>query len=315
MKYAPPTLVVHGGAGTIRRSRMKPEKEIQYRQGLKDAMAIGRQILLEGGTALEAAERAVRSLEDNPLYNAGKGAVYAGDGKHYLDASIMQGHDLKAGSIAGVRGIRNPISLARRVMEASPYVMMVGSGAEEFARRQGIEFADPEYFHDQLRYEQWLSVKDTQITQLDHADKGEKNWSTVGAVALDRLGNVAAATSTGGMTNKRFGRIGDSPIIGAGTYASNRTCAVCCTGHGEPFMRAVAAYDLSCLMEYRQLSLQEAAHHLVQEKLVALEGEGGLIALDAQGHYVMEFNCEGMYRGAWQEGKEMKIGIYRDEEA
>ncbi len=313
MKHRPLAIVVHGGAGTILRSRMIPEQEVLYRAGLRLAMELGKAILEAGGSALDAAEQAVRSLEDNPLYNAGKGAVYAGDGLHHLDASIMVGDTQQAGSVAGVKGVRNPISLARKVMEASPYVMMIASGAEDFARLQGLEMVPPEYFHDQLRYEQWLLVRDTDITQLDHADKGEKNWSTVGAVALDRQGNLVAATSTGGMTNKRFGRVGDTPIIGSGSYDDNETCAVCCTGHGEPFMRAVVAHDLHCLMAYRGLSLPAAAHHLVQEKLVAKEGEGGLIALDARGNYVMEFNCEGMYRGVWREGDEIRTAIYKDE--
>ncbi|MEL6846034.1 MAG: isoaspartyl peptidase/L-asparaginase [Bacteroidota bacterium] len=292
---------------------MNPEKEIQYRNGLSEALRIGRNILEQGGEALDAAEATVRALEDNPLYNAGKGAVYAGDGKHHLDASIMRGDNREAGSVAGVKGVKNPISLARAVMEQSRYVMMIGEGAEAFAKEQGHEMVPPAYFHDELRYQQWQQIKDTQLTQLDHADKGEKNWSTVGAVALDQKGNIASATSTGGMTNKRYGRIGDTPIIGSGCYANNQTCGVCCTGHGEPFMRSVVAYDLSCLIEYKGLSLAEAAQHLVQEKLVAFGGEGGLIALDADGNYVLEFNCEGMYRAAWVSGQEEYVGIYKDE--
>lgn len=313
MKYPPIAIVVHGGAGTILRSRMNPAKEIQYRTGLKQAIEVGKQILADGGTALDAAEQAVRTLEDNPLFNAGKGAVYAGDGLHHLDASIMQGATLEAGAVAGVKGVRNPISLARRVMEGSRYVMMIGAGAEQFAEKEGVERVPPSYFHDELRYKQWLQVKDTDLTQLDHADKGERNWSTVGAVALDQAGNLVAATSTGGMTNKQFGRVGDSPIIGSGTYANNATCGVCCTGHGEPFIRAVVAHDLSCLMAYKGMSLAEAAHHIVQEKLVALQGEGGLIALDAKGNYVLEFNCQGMYRAVWRAGEEIWTGIYDDE--
>ncbi|MEM6345190.1 MAG: isoaspartyl peptidase/L-asparaginase [Bacteroidota bacterium] len=306
-------LVLHGGAGTILRSKMDPQKEIKYRAGLQAALQVGRALLEKGSSALDAAEATVKALEDNPLYNAGKGAVYAGDGKHYLDASIMRGDNREAGSVAGITGVKNPISLARSVMENSRYVMMVGIGAEAFAKQQGLEMVPPAYFHDELRYKQWLEIKDTTLTQLDHAHKGEKNWSTVGAVALDQNGNIASATSTGGMTNKQFGRVGDTPIIGSGCYANNLTCGVCCTGHGEPFMRSVVAYDLSCLMEYKGMSLAEAARHLVQEKLLAIEGEGGLIALDAEGNYVLEFNCEGMYRAAWVSGQEEYVGIYKDE--
>ncbi|MFK7923020.1 MAG: isoaspartyl peptidase/L-asparaginase family protein [Bacteroidia bacterium] len=306
-------IILHGGAGTILRSKMDPKKEIQYRAGLQQALQIGRKLLEDGSPALDAAEATVNALENNPLYNAGKGAVYAGDGKHYLDASIMRGDNREAGSVAGITGVKNPISLARAVMERSRYVMMIGSGAEDFAKQQNLEMVSPEYFHDELRYQQWLEIKDTSITQLDHAHKGEKNWSTVGAVALDQTGNIASATSTGGMTNKQFGRVGDTPIIGSGCYANNLTCGVCCTGHGEPFMRSVVAYDLSCLIEYKGMSLKDAAQHLVQEKLVAIEGEGGLIALDAQGNYVLEFNCEGMYRAAWVSGQEEYLAIYKDE--
>jgi len=303
-------IAIHGGSGTILRSHMPQEKEVLYRKGLEEALSAGYAHLEQGGTALDAAEIAVKILEDNALFNAGKGAVFDGDGKHQLDASIMRGDTLEAGAVAGVRGVKNPISLARKVMEESAYVMMIGRGAEKFARLHKIPFKKADYFFDQLRYDQWLRIKDTPMTMLDHADKGERNFSTVGAVALDQAGNLAAATSTGGMTNKQYGRVGDSPIIGSGTYADNKTCAVCCTGHGEPFMRAVAAHRLSALMEYKGVSLKEAAHELVHIKLESMQGKGGLIAVDRSGNIELAFNCEGMYRASRVAGKAPYIGIF-----
>ncbi|MEL6671719.1 MAG: isoaspartyl peptidase/L-asparaginase [Bacteroidota bacterium] len=291
-------IALHGGAGTILRKYMTPEKEQQYLSGLEEALTLGDDLLKKGAAALDAAEATVRCLENNPLFNAGKGAVYAGDGTHLLDASIMRGDTLEAGAVAGVRGVKNPISLARRVMEASAYVMMIGEGAEEFGRKEGLEQAPPEYFHDDLRFQQWQRIKDSDQTILDHADKGERNFSTVGAVCLDREGNLAGATSTGGMTNKRYGRVGDSPIIGAGTYANNATCAVCCTGHGEPFIRAVVAHRISCLMEYKGMDLQAACDEVIHRVLKELKGEGGVIAVDPQGHTSLTFNTAGMYRAA-----------------
>lgn len=303
-------IAIHGGSGTILRAHMPQEKEVLYRKGLEEALSAGYAHLEQGGTALDAAEIAVKILEDNALFNAGKGAVFDGEGKHQLDASIMRGDTLEAGAVAGVRGVKNPISLARKVMEESAYVMMIGRGAEKFARLHKLPFKKADYFFDQLRYDQWLRIKDTPMTMLDHADKGERNFSTVGAVALDQDGNLAAATSTGGMTNKQYGRVGDSPIIGSGTYADNKTCAVCCTGHGEPFMRAVAAHRLSALMEYKGVSLKEAANELVHIKLESMQGKGGLIAVDRSGNIELAFNCEGMYRASRVAGKPPYIGIF-----
>lgn len=303
-------IAIHGGSGTILRSHMPQEKEVLYRKGLEEALLAGYDFLEQGGSALDATEIAVKILEDNALFNAGKGAVFDGDGKHQLDASIMRGDTLEAGSVAGIRGVKNPISLARKVMEESAYVMMIGRGAEKFARLHKLPFKKADYFFDQLRYDQWLRIKDTPMTMLDHADKGERNFSTVGAVALDQEGNLAAATSTGGMTNKQYGRVGDSPIIGSGTYADNKTCAVCCTGHGEPFMRAVAAHRLSALMEYKGVSLKEAANELVHIKLKSMQGKGGLIAVDRSGNIELAFNCEGMYRASRVAGKPPYIGIF-----
>jgi beta-aspartyl-peptidase (threonine type) len=305
-----PTLAIHGGAGTIRRDRMSTEKEATYQQALHDALKVGGNLLAAGATALDAAEATVRWLEDCPLFNAGRGAVFAHDGTHRFDASIMRGDTLQAGAIAHVRGLRNPISLARRVMEASRYVMMVGEGAEAFAREQGLPFESDAYFFVQLRYEQWQRVKDSQQTLLDHSDKGERNFSTVGAVALDQQGHLAAATSTGGMTNKRYGRVGDSPIIGAGTYADDRYAAVCCTGHGEPFMRGLVAYDVIARMQYLGQDLATAAGEVIHGKMVEMQGEGGLIALDREGRVSLTFNCLGMYRGQWSLDGEPQVAIF-----
>ncbi|HEY0975943.1 MAG TPA: isoaspartyl peptidase/L-asparaginase [Flavobacteriales bacterium] len=288
-------LAVHGGAGTILPADLTPEKEKAYRDALELALQRGYAVLAKGGSALDAVEVAVRALEDTPLFNAGRGAVFNADGQHELDAAIMSGKDLDAGAVAGVPNVKNPVSLARRVMEQSEHVLISGTGAFEFAHRQKIELEDDQYFFDPLRYEQWQQVKGTDTVQLDHS--GERKFGTVGAVALDQQGHLAAATSTGGMTNKRWQRIGDSPIIGAGTYANDASCAVSCTGHGESFIRAVAAHDVHALMSYKGLSLQEAARIVVQEKLPPLDGEGGLIAVDRSGNVVLEFNSAGMYRG------------------
>lgn len=289
-------LAVHGGAGTIAREEMTPAREKAYRQGLEDALRAGHAVLRDGGTALEAVEQAVRMLEDCPHFNAGRGSVFNADGQHEMDASIMGGNGLRAGAVAGVQNVKNPVTLARLVMERSGHVLVSGMGAFEFAHQQRVPLEDDQYFFDQFRYDQWQRTKGTDSYQLDHGD-GERKFGTVGAVALDRNGDLAAATSTGGMTNKRFQRIGDSPIIGAGTYADNATCAVSCTGHGESFIRAVAAHDVHCLMLYKGLSLEEAVRTVVHDKLPPLDGDGGLIAVDREGRLVLDFNCSGMYRG------------------
>lgn len=289
-------LAVHGGAGTIARELMTPAREKAYRDALELALKRGHAVLKEGGTALDAVEAAVRALEDSPHFNAGKGSVFNADGQHEMDASMMNGSDLRAGAVAGVQNVKNPISLARRVMEKSSHVLISGMGAFEFAHKQKIELEDDQYFFDQFRYDQWKETVGTDVYTLDHSDK-EKKFGTVGAVALDAHGHIAAATSTGGMTNKKWQRIGDSPIIGAGTYANDATCAVSCTGHGESFIRAVAAHDVHALMAYKGLSLQEAVRVVVHEKLPPLDGDGGLIAVDRNGDIVLDFNCTGMYRG------------------
>lgn len=304
-------LAIHGGAGTILRSSMTAEKELAYKQALEDAIIAGEGLLIKGGRSIDAVETAIRSLENNPLFNAGKGAVFTNEGKHEMDASIMNGKDLMAGAVAGVQNIKNPISLARAVMEKSEHVFMAGLGAQEFAKKINAEFMPDDYFFVQQRYDQLQEAKKEDKMILDHTDK-EKKFGTVGAVAIDQHGNLAAGTSTGGMTNKKHGRVGDTPVIGSGTYANNKTCAISCTGHGEFFLRAVVAYDISCLMEYKGLSLKKACDIVVMDKLVKIGGEGGLIALDAKGNIELPFNSEGMYRASKKEGEETFIGIYKD---
>lgn len=307
-------IAIHGGAGTILRSTMTPEKEVEYKQALADAINAGEAVLKANGAALDAVEAAIVSLENNPLFNAGKGAVFTNMGKNEMDASLMDGKDLRAGAVAGVQNIKNPIKLSRAVMDQSEHVMLAGLGAMEFAEKVGIEFADDEYFFVPMRFDQLQKAKESDTMILDHTEddfeNGEKKFGTVGCVALDVRGNIAAGTSTGGMTNKKYGRVGDSPVIGSGTYANNKTCAVSCTGHGEFFIRAVVAYDVSCLMEYKGLSLKEACDIVVKDKLVKLGGEGGLIALDAKGNIELPFNSEGMYRASKKQGEELYIGIY-----
>lgn len=292
------TIAIHGGSGTINRSEITPEQEKTFRQGLLEALDAGYAVLAEGGSALNAVEQAVRSLEDNAIFNAGKGAVFSANGKHEMDASIMCGQSGKAGAVAGVTTIRNPISLARMVMEQSENVFLLGAGAEAFAREHQLPVEPDDYFFTEHRFRQLKEAQEANRTQLDHS-RSNSGKGTVGAVALDRNGNLAAATSTGGLTNKKYGRVGDTPVIGAGTYADNETCAVSCTGYGEFFIRAVVAHDMACLMAYKGLSLQEACAYVVQDKLKKMGGEGGLIAVDRYGNVELPFNSEGMYR-AWR---------------
>ncbi len=302
------TIAIHGGAGTILKSSMTSERENAYLAALQEALEIGYQLLAKGNSSLDAVEAAVVSLENCPLFNAGKGSVFTHDGKHEMDASIMDGRTLNAGAVAGLKNIKNPVNLSRLVMEKSDHVLLCGTGAEEFAKTLNVPFEPDEFFFIQQRYDQLMEMHQLGKTALDHAP--EKKFGTVGAVALDQGGNLAAATSTGGMTNKQYGRVGDTPVIGAGTYANNKTCAVSCTGHGEFFLRAVVAYDVSCLMEYKGMSLEQACNHVIKEKLVALGGEGGLIAIDPAGNFSLTFNSEGMYRGMRNsEGKSI-VAIY-----
>lgn len=294
-------IVIHGGAGVITREKMTPELDKEYRASLTLALNTGRKILIEGGTALEAVEATIRVMEDNPLFNAGKGAVFTHDGKNEMDAAIMDGSNLAAGSIAGVNDIKNPITAARYVMTKSEHVMLTGAGASQFAKEQGLEIVPPSYFYTDRRF-----------NELQEILKKEKN-GTVGCCALDKNGNLAAGTSTGGMANKKYNRVGDAPIIGAGTYANNNTCAVSATGHGEYFIRWTVAHDISALMEYKGLSLKEASELVVNDKLVKAGGSGGVICVDKAGNISMPFNSEGMFRGfATANGKE-GVFIYKDE--
>lgn len=306
----PIAIALHGGAGTIIRSEMSPEQEARYRSALQEALHIGFYILQQNGSALDAVEATVRHLEDCPLFNAGKGSVFTAEGTHEMDASIMDGRNLSAGAIASVKGVKNPVSLARMVMEHSGHVFLAGEGALAFARKMQCELADEAYFFDQFRYDQWQAIRHTDRFQLDHTVKPKDSLGTVGAAACDQQGHVAAATSTGGMTNKRWGRIGDSPVIGSGTYANNRTCAVSCTGSGEYFLRGVVAYDVSCLMEYKNYRLEEACREVVHTRLTALGGDGGLVAVDGQGQMSLVFNTEGMYR-ACKDTEGETVDIYR----
>jgi beta-aspartyl-peptidase (threonine type) len=349
----PITLVIHGGAGTITKANMTAEQEKAYQDALNKALQVGYGILKGGGTALDAVEATVRVMEDNPLFNAGKGAVFTHEGRNEMDASIMEGKSLKAGAVAGVTVVRNPITAARAVMEKSEHVMLTGPGAEQFAREQGLAIVEPSYFFTQARYDQLQKAlrndkgastpdqlntptkaaptpatpiktqgktkpsKPTSVAEPAHAQdlasliftEGRK-YGTVGAVALDKQGNLAAATSTGGMTNKRYGRVGDAPIIGAGTYADNQSCAVSCTGWGEYFIRATVARDIAARMEYQKIPLSQAAQATI-DKVAAMGGDGGLIALDRAGNITMPFNSEGMYRGFIKENGQSQVLIYK----
>jgi len=296
------TIVIHGGAGTILREHMTADLEVAYTEGLKAAVDAGFAVLEQGGAAVNAVKAAIVVLEDNVLFNAGRGSVFTKKGVQEMDAAIMNGATLEAGAVAGVRNVRNPIMLATEVMLHSNHVFLSGKGANDFAIKQGVKLEPDEYFFSQFRYDQWKSIRDSDNYSLDHTHQRleelmrDKKFGTVGAVACDDKGNIAAATSTGGMTNKKYGRIGDSPIIGIGTYANNDTCAISCTGHGEPFIRSVAAYDVSCLMEYKGYTLLEAMNIVVNDKLTKLDGEGGMIGVDAKGNHAMILNSAGMYR-------------------
>ena len=328
-------IAVHGGAGTILKSSMTPEKEKEYRNGLEKALRAGNEILKVGGSALDAVTAAVVELENFPLFNAGKGAVFNSNGEHELDASIMDGKTKKAGAVSSVKHILHPIVLAKLVMEKSEHVMLTGEGAEIFASNNAVPLVPNNTFDTEHRYRDWQTAQATNTIQLDHHDdkhnidksninfegdnKSEeevkernKKMGTVGAVAIDMEGNLASATSTGGMTNKKYGRVGDTPIIGAGTYADNNYCAVSCTGHGEFFIRYVVAFDIRCLMEYKNYSLQQACDEVVKGKLAEAGGEGGVIAVDKFGNFHFSINCEGMYRGSLIDDSSLFTAIYED---
>lgn len=293
------TLAIHGGAGVVEREDLTPEMESEYLRGLRDALAAGYFILKNGGAALDSVEAAVISLEDNELFNAGKGSVFTHDGMHEMEASIMCGKRIDAGAVCAVKNVRNPVMLARKVLENSRHLFLNGEGAQKFAMENNLVFETDDYFYTTARYRQ------LQLAKLMEIEKK----GTVGAVAIDSEGNLAAATSTGGLVNKNYGRIGDSPLIGAGTYANNSTCAVSCTGDGEYFIRGVVAYDISALIEYGKFSLKEACGHVIS-RLSKMGGDGGVIAIDKGGHIEMIFNSNGMYRGFWKEGSQPEVFIY-----
>jgi beta-aspartyl-peptidase (threonine type) len=314
----PFSIVIHGGAGTILKTDMTPELEKAYINGLESSLQKGFSLLEHDGTAIDAVRAAITILEDNILFNAGRGSVFTKKGVQEMDAAIMNGQTLGAGSVTGVRNVMNPIELAYEVMSNSNHVFLSGKGANDFAIKQGLKLMPDDYFFSKFRYDQWKEIRDSDSYSLDHTHQDiaelmkDKKFGTVGAVACDKFGNIAAATSTGGMTNKKYGRIGDSPIIGAGTYANNKTCAISCTGHGEPFIRAVAAHDVSALMEYKGFTLQEAMNQVVHHKLIELEGEGGMIGVDATGNTAMVFNSAGMYRAMKNGFGDHYVGIYKD---
>lgn len=317
-----PILAIHGGAGTITRTAMSADKEAAYQQALNDILAAGQRILMDGGSALDAVTEAVRLLEECPLFNAGKGSVLTSAGTYELDASIMDGATLAAGAVTCVKRLRNPILAARAVMERSEHVLFTSEGAEAFAQAQGLEFVEPDYYYTEARYAQWQRARQQDgMALLDHDAASlvakeaapidpDSKFGTVGAVACDAQGRLAAATSTGGVTNKKVGRVGDTPIVGAGCFANN-VAAVSCTGTGEMFMRAVAAYDVAAQMEYAGKSLADATDDVVMRKLMAINGRGGLIAVDAQGNVALPFNTEGMYRGFARGAQEPVVSIYR----
>ena len=318
----PIAIVIHGGAGGMKPGSIPAEKEQQYRQALENAAQVGYQILEEGGSSLDAVQAAIMTLEDNPLFNAGRGAVFTHNEKNELDASIMEGSQLQAGAVAGVDEIRNPIAAARAVMEKSPHVLLVGDGAEAFAESVELELVDPSYFRTEEKL-QWLrnrKAREKEAEEQDHSkDEGylpgvlEEKMGTVGAVALDREGNIAAGTSTGGMTNKRWGRIGDSPIIAAGTYAENGVCGISATGHGEYFIRTAAAYDVCARMKYKDIPLGEAMQEVIYDRIGELGGTGGLIGLDHLGNIEMVFNTDGMFRVWKKEGEPVEVMIYKEQ--
>ncbi|MDG2074224.1 MAG: isoaspartyl peptidase/L-asparaginase [Polaribacter sp.] len=305
------SIAIHGGAGTLVKGMMTSELEAQYKSALKLALDAGYSVLENGGSAVDAVEKSVIVLEDSHLFNAGKGAVFTAQETHEMDAAIMDGKTLNAGAVSLITGIRNPVSLSKDVMEKSEHVFLAGEGAMQFAKMNDYKIEDESYFYDEFRHNQWLEIKDTDSFQLDHAKKKYSKFGTVGAVACDQNGNIAAATSTGGMTNKKFGRVGDSPMIGAGNYANNKTCAISCTGSGEFFIRGVVAYDVACLMEHKEMSLEAASNEVINKRILEIGGDGGLVAVDAKGNIAMPFNTEGMYRASKSSNGKEEISIYK----
>ena len=305
-------IALHGGAGTLLKENMTASQEKAYKEVLSGALQKGYVVLEKKGSATNAVQEAVMFMEDSSLFNAGKGSVFSANGTHEMEAAIMEGRTRKAGSVALLTGIKNPIALARDVMEKSPHVFLIGQGALDFAQSLGYSQKKPAYFYDELRHQQWQEIKDSNQFQLDHSTTKNLKFGTVGAVACDRFGNLAAATSTGGMTNKMAGRLGDSSVPGAGNYAHNKTCAVSCTGSGEYFLRGVVAYDLACLMEMKNKNLKAAAEEVIHQRILELGGDGGLIAVDAHGNIAMPFNTDGMYRAFQTSTGEKLVAIYKD---
>jgi L-asparaginase / beta-aspartyl-peptidase len=321
-EVGPISLVIHGGAGTIKREMMTDAMDSAYRVVLRQSLQAGYALLESGASAEEAVVAAIMIMEDSELFNAGKGSVFTNEGKNEMDASVMDGKTRNAGAVAGLTTVRNPIQAAVAVMNQSEHVMMIGAGAEKFAKEQGITLVDPSYFYTERRFRSLERIREREKTELDHSgptsgllqmDMADRKFGTVGAVALDREGNIYAGTSTGGMTNKRYGRVGDVPIIGAGTYADNATCGLSATGHGEYFIRAVVGHNVASRMRHLGESLQAATHAVVMEELVEMGGEGGIVALDRAGNISMTFNSEGMYRGYMNQPNEAKVFIYKDE--
>ncbi len=302
-------IVIHGGAGTITKEGLSKEKEKAYEEKLNEALILGEKMLKNGKKALDVVVKVIQLMEDSPLFNAGKGAVFTHEGKNELDASIMDGITLNAGAVAGVTDVKSPIELAHRVMTNSKHVMLSGKGASEFAKKEGLEMVDNKYFYTEDR---WKSLQRALEYEKKQNENEKEKHGTVGCVVLDKYGNLAAGTSTGGMTNKRYGRIGDSPVIGAGTYANNATCAVSCTGHGEFFIRYVVAYTVSALMDMKSMSLQDAANFIINKKLVDVKGSGGLIAVDKNGNVAMPFNTAGMFRGYIKSTGEKEVLMYKE---
>ena len=299
-------LLIHGGAGTITKENLTPNKERAYREKLEAVLNKGEDMLRDGARSIDVVEELVRIMENSPLFNAGKGSVFNANGVQDMDASIMNGADLNCGSVAGVSNVKNPIKLARLVMDSSEHVFLSRLGAEDFAVAQGMEMVKADYFFDQARYDSWQRIQ-----ERENEDRSDEKHGTVGVVCLDKSGNLAAGTSTGGMTNKKWGRIGDSPIIGAGTYANNNSCAVSCTGHGEFFIRAMVAHDIAALVEYQNMSVEKATNEVINNKLLKLGGSGGAIVLDSKGNFSLQFNTEAMYRGYIRSGEKAKVLIYK----
>jgi beta-aspartyl-peptidase (threonine type) len=312
MDTPPVAIVIQGGAGTLQKNDFTIALENEYKSVLKEALYSGFKILDSGGTAVQAVIASIKILEDSPLFNAGKGAVFNHEGKNELDAAIMDGETLKAGAVAGITIVKNPIEAAYMVMTRTPHVLLSGKGADEFAKISGLTIVDSSYFYTERQYQNLIRTKEKEINEGRSNDPGGNKFGTVGAVALDQYGNIAAGTSTGGMTNKRYGRIGDSPIIGAGTYADNNTCAISATGHGEYYIRKVISYDIAARMKYLHLSLEESAEVVIMKELPAFGGSGGIIGIDRKGNITMKFNTSGMYRGYLRKGEEPRVFIFQD---